>query len=458
MLDTVKVSIPLTRAQHHRIHKVAAGIDAWNWARQNQSTGELQVRVNQGIVRTDSESFHREIRVAFPPAWNREARLWVEYSIPKYWYGHNIHLLYDYLSGLQRLREQLMEQFGLKRSRFPKVDDWELWRLDCCYAFRFPTQLSAQQYLDSLKRQRFPRKQPHIYPTSIVFGGGTYSFKVYLKLPEFKVHDRKQLLKERASLEWVNHLEQLAEGVLRVEASFRRKYLQRAMKVTTVGDLRENVTRFEWDSHLLSVPGFDPDLSAIVVLAYHHPLVEEEEYQCRADETSLALANGVYMEAPDMKVDFGPLCYEHPAGGFTYRDMPQPLFRLRELLMRLLGGIQGMQTIDKVEAALLRHYKPVKAAKLAGFWLYVRQMGAEKAKNCFGKRSYYYQRKQLKDAGVGLLDAHENLIKVDAEFFRNFKLDIPSIYVTNRFDDFRDSDNVLNLLERKQANDETREA
>jgi len=104
-----------------------------------------------------------------------------------------------------------------------------------------------------------------------------------------------------------------------------------------------------------------------------------------------------------------------------------------------------MQTIDKVEAALSAHYKDVKAARLVGFWLYVREFGADKARQKYGNDSYYYNRRQLKAAGVGLLEGDQNIIKADPEFFRNFGLDIPSPYAHHKVDEFRDSGNVLNL-------------
>lgn len=112
---------------------------------------------------------------------------------------------------------------------------------------------------------------------------------------------------------------------------------------------------------------------------------------------------------------------------------------------RFLGGSKGMDTVDKIQAILLNYYKPVTAAKLVSFWLYVQQFGSAKAKTDFGKTSYYYQRRQLKKAGVGLIEIDENLIRVDPEFFRNFKLDIPSEYVYKRTDEFRTNGNLLNL-------------
>lgn len=443
MLDTIKVAVPLTQAQHRRLHRIAAQTDTWTWALLNQVTGETAARRFRGIAQTDGESYHREIRFDYPPQWEPTAKLWLEFSVPKFWYGHNIILLYDWPQALRHFRELLVQQFKLKRLKFPEIEAWEVYRADACYAYALPSQHAAQLYLDSLKRLRFPRKAPTIHPHSIFFGGGTFAFKIYLKKPEFLAHDRQELIKHRASSDWVEYLERLSDGVLRIEASMRRRYLVR-MGVKTVGDLIGDRTFLEWDSHLENVPGFDPHLSALAIsttwlaqqgvtairpnMAVHHPLT-----------------HGTYYHAPDTKLDAGLLCYYHPAGGFTYHRLPILLDQLRKLLYRFLGGVQGMRTIDKVEAALTARYKPVKVARLVGFWLYVRQFGADKAKATFGNRSYYYNRAQLKAAGVGLLEANENIIKADPEFFRDFGLDIPSKYAHFRHDEYRNSGNVLNL-------------
>lgn len=445
MLDTVKLAIPLSKAHHRRIHSRASTREFWNWARVNQSTGDLLIRRNQGILVADGESYHREIRFAYPPDWSKDARLTVEFSVPKYWYGHNISLLYNWIRALDSLRNLLLEQFDLKRSRFPKLETWEVMRADACYCFRFPSQDIAQAYLDSIKRLRFPRKAPVIHPTSIFWGGGTYSLKLYLKLPEFQAHDLKALVKQNASLEWIEELEKMAEGVLRVEATLRTKYLRR-MGIKTVADLSQDICRLEWDRNLDDVEGFEPRLSVLAICARFLGDRNQLGGLYGEQETENFLANGAYYHAPDCRIELDSLCYMHPSGGFTYRKLPTLLFKLRELLHRLLGGSQGMSCLDKLESVLLAHYKPNTAANLTSFWLYVRQFGAEKAKEVFGKTSFYYRRRQLKKAGVGLVEADENLIKVDPEFFRAFKLDIPSEFVGNRVDDLRDSRSLLNLL------------
>jgi hypothetical protein len=444
MLDTIKVAIPLTQAQHRRIHRVASQTDTWTWALLNQATGEPLARKFKGLAQTDGESYHREIRFDYPPRWSHEAKLWVEFSVPKFWYGHNIVMLYDWPAALRHFRDLLITQFELRRSRFPHIEEWEVHRADACYAYGMPSQQTAQLYLDSLKRLRFPRKQPAVHPHSIFFGGGTYAFKVYLKKPEFLAHDRKELIKQKASYDWIEHLERLAEGVLRVEASMRRKYLTR-MGIKTVGDMMGDRTWLEWDSHYEGVKGFDPGLSIMAIAT--STLVELGVKEINQDSLANGhpLIHGHYYHAPDTKLDAGVICYYHPAGGYTYNRLPILFDRLRTLLHRFLGGVQGMQTVDKVEIALTAHYKPVKVARLVSFWLYVKQFGADKAKASYGNDSYYYNRRQLKAAGVGLVEANQNIIKADPEFFRDFGLEIPSKYAHLKTDEYRNSGNVLNL-------------
>lgn len=442
MLDTIKVAIPLTKGQHKRIHQLATGDDSWVWALMHQQSGETVVRKFRGLAQTDGESYHREIRFDYPPKWSEDARLWVEFSLPKFWYGHNIILLYDWANALRRFRALLVEQFHLKRLKLAPVESWEVWRADCCYAYKFPSQQLAQLYLDSLKRMRFPRKQPAIHPHSIFWGGGTYAFKVYLKFPEFQAHDRKELCKQETNPDWIDHLDELASGVFRVEASLRRKYLMR-MGVKTVGDLMTDKAWIEFDDHLEKISGFDAQLSHLAILAYHLGELGVKEVTPETD--GHPMVSGKHYDAPDTRLVTDFVCYSHPAGGFTYYNLPLPMAKLRELLQRFLGGKQGMETIDKVKTALHSHYKNAKASRLVGFWLYVKQFGAEEAKKSFGEQPYYYNRRQLKAAGVGLVEANENIIKADPEFFRNFGLDIPSPYAHHKVDEFRDSGNILNL-------------
>ena len=449
MLDTIKVRIPLTRAQQQRIHTEVTKADRHTWVVCNQATGEIMAWKFQGSLDADGESYHRELRFHYPPIYEPESKLTIEFSIPKFWQGHNIMLLYNWVHALERLRELIIEQFNLKGNQYltlPKTEDWEVYRVDTCYAYKFPSQDSAQAYLDSLKRHKFPRKQPQIYPTSMFFGEGTYSFKIYLKLPEFMAHDHKELLKQEVRLEYLDHLINMAEGVFRVEACFRRKYLKRH-GINTVGDLLKTHTEVIFDKDLKESEGFSP-LKAMTTITTWNIMESQGVDELNPSKLPIKespLRDGQYLYAPKMVAAFNGEEYHHAGGGFKYLSRDVTVHLLKTLLHRFLGGNQGMQVADRVKQSLMNTYQQAKAARLLGFWLHVQRFGSEDAKTAIGKTVYYRNKSDLKKAGVALVESEDSLITVDPDFFSKFKLDIPSEFVVNKFDNHRDGDNILNL-------------
>lgn len=469
MLDTIKLGVPLTLTQHEKIKCLANENGDLQWVLFNPINGDLLFRRMKGKMTTDGESYHRELRWDIPHDYiENECRLALEFSVPKYWYGHNIHLLYDFVTPLDHLRDVLNKQFGLKgRGKLADTAYWQVSRADVCYAWRFPSQRLAQQFLDSLKRLHFPRKKPITYDDSIYFVGKTYSVKIYLKLPEFKVHDRKELLKRNASLEWVNHCEALANGVVRFEASLRRQYLKR-QGIETASDLARPLHSIQW------LKGTEPETEFAKLFAvslasalHRHPETLQANYMDWLDDFQ-AIVDDLALN-PDRQPDI----VEVPGldfnwfdsddakgvkswlgvdaiepGSFTFQKRDNPTAIAQFLLTKFVGENAGMQRADEVESKLLETYKPVKAARLVSFWLYVQKFGSAKAKEIFGDRSYYYTKSELKKAGISLVEppSGNNVTVLDRDFIQQFRMEIPSQFVTNRVDDFRDSGNVLNFV------------
>jgi hypothetical protein len=464
MLDTIKLGIPLTQKQHEKIQAIAYQSELRQWVLLIPITGELWFRKITGLAEADQDSFHREIRWDIPATYHPrrsklvkgefveidETFLTVELSLPKFLYGHNIHLLYNFTVAIARLKELLEKQFSLKtRAKFVDIGYWQVWRVDCCYAWRTPDQKIAQQVLDSLKHLHYPRKKPIIYPTSIVFVGRTYSIKFYLKLPEFKAHDLKALLKAKASLEWVNHLEQKADGVLRYEATLRRQYLEK-QDIRTVADLMRPLVQVELDPHLLS-SGQNPDLIIDAIMAQN-----SEEFEVNSEEQWLeSLQDGkrftmveggvTYQSSPE-----GTQEYQHQAGGMTVRRRDNPTEILKYFLDKFIGE-HGMQQVDEVEAKLRAAYQDRRAGRLLGTWLCIQKLGVAKAKEIFGKDAYYRDYRDMKKAGVSLIEAENTVVTLKSDFFKNFKLQVPSNHSTNTFDDYGDHDNVLNFVPKPNA-------
>lgn len=451
MIDTIKLGIPLTKNQHRKLEKVVTDNGDWQWVMFNAKAGELRFLRRRGLAKLDQQSFRREIFWDIPEFYeDKNTYLTLEFSIPKYWYGHNIHLLYDYLEALKELRKSLQKQLRLK---LPDVKNWQVWRADVCYAWRCPSQRIAESILDSIKKLHFPRKRPHIYGDSIMFAGTTYSLKFYLKLPEFFAHDRKALLKANARLDWINYLEQKADGVLRCEATLRRKYLQRN-DIETVADLVSKETYFRNNEELKeNYPEIDDNpalntFATICILKYMEPntdiFIENNELKIQGDLVVKMMKESYEFYAPKYDVFFLGKKHHFKGGGFNTIIKLKTVDILQKIITKLIGEHKGMQTIDQVEEKLSKIYKNYKVADLIGFWLYVQKKGIKAAKQRFNKDKFYRNRRALVEAGVSLVEPVKVIDGRD-RFIKEFKIELPSSHVTNKFDDHRDSDNILNL-------------
>lgn len=459
MYDTIRVCISLSDFQHSKILHDLKSDDQWRWVQIQGSTGETRFKRLKGLTELhDQHSFHRDILWDIPDT-NRsdEKFLTLEFSLPKFWQGHNIHLLYELTPSLEEMRRIFSRELHL---RLPPIRDWLVKRLDLCYAWHCPTQVIAEQVLESLKRLHYPRKKPTIFPSAVMFVGKTYSLKFYLKLPEFINNDRKALIEEKAKMEWINYLEELADGVLRCEATLRSQWLGKN-GIKTVHDLIIG-TGYVYDSVLRqNYPQIDrhPDLAKnlrYVILNKSGCTVRDRqvvdrlaEIGDRSAEISDKMLKGYlydinkHYSASEHLAYFDRQLQMFKGGGFVAKDN-NPMTILDYFLTKLLGNFKGMETLDQIVLKLGEKYKPVKAARLTSFWLYVQRLGSQKAKDSFGHDSFYASKRDLKSAGVSLLEPIK-VINATDRFISRFELDIPSQYVVNKVSDYRDSGNLLNL-------------
>lgn len=452
MIDTIKLGIPLTQYQFEKILKHSTQQNSWQWVLAHPATGEIRFLRVKGLAELDRKSFHRDIVWYVPDRYtSNETFLLIELSIPKFYYGQNIELLYDFTNALQLLKNNLQAQL---HCRFVEVFEWRVFRVDICYAWRVPNQAIAQQLLDSLKRIHYPRKQPILYPTTIQFTGKTYSLKFYLKHPEFMRHDRKILLKQKADLQWISHLEELSLGVLRCEATLRQKYLRR-QEIETVADLARPIIELLFDENYTDL---NPDviddeiqrLASIYIIADHHlnklSIDSDQEIDVnRVFVRDSSFDDRDFYEAPPMEKNFHGKLIKHNGGGFTMRTRANPIAILQYFMSKFLGENRGMDTAEQVQNKLLEKYKPVKAARLTSMWLYVQRFGTEKARDFFGHNSYYVGKRDMKVAGVSLVEPPK-AVSVNERFLESFQFDVPSEYAVNKFDNYRDHTNVINLI------------
>jgi hypothetical protein len=451
MIDTLKIAIPLTKSQYKRISEALMSRDGWQWARFNPREGELKLQRIRGLAEANQHSYRRELMFDLSPEWSDHARLVMEFSLPKFWQGHNIHLLYDWLETLYEVKAILEKAFNLKRMSLPNPGTWDLLRADFCYAWQFPSQECAQAYLDSLKHLKFPYKQPVIHKTSIFFAGKTYAVKLYLKRPEFEAHDKKEMLKNNVALEWVDHLEKLADGVLRFEVTARRRYLK-WRGLPTVGYLIEDKAHVIWDDQCASLTNEEKGLFFVCVI---NSLASKEDEQAQKLWKSFqtgrfdGIKNGTYFTLPAgyhrlHTNNNGGIEFHHSGGGFKVYQHGQALCIVQEMIQKLVGD-GAMHSDNQVHQLLNQKYKPNKAARLTAFWTFCQRFGLDKAKEAFGRNPFYEARADLKAAGIDLIERPENVTYIDDDFLRNIRMKAPSEHVVNRIDNFRDATHILNF-------------
>ncbi len=161
-------------------------------------------------------SFDRHINIQVDSGDN----VYIEFSAPKYKYGHNLFLLYpeSLKETLSQLYIDLVTFFGI----FPELNKWILQRVDLCYSWKLKNEEDSTNAISILKTLSFSRKQPYSRAESIMYIGSAYSVKFYQKYKEFFKHDYKDMLKE-GKLDEATELLLFSKGILRFEASLKRK-------------------------------------------------------------------------------------------------------------------------------------------------------------------------------------------------------------------------------------------
>ena len=228
MVDTIRFSIKLSESEYQAI----------------QQKGKEQI-INDRTLGTEIKRRYNDnifvgsydYRINY---WcYSENKLFLEFSVPKYVYGHNIYLLYpsQLEQALDGVYHELLNHFGA----FPHYKNWIIQRLDVCYAWRYQDQATAERILEALRMLEYPRKLRQPYKTGVMWKGGKYSPKFYLKLQDFRKHDLQRLIKKDA--ERAYQLLELCSGVLRFEITFRKfslDYLFENKSSITYKDLLEN--------------------------------------------------------------------------------------------------------------------------------------------------------------------------------------------------------------------------
>lgn len=143
----------------------------------------------------------------------------IEFSLPKYLFGENIHMINS--DQVVEIVGKVYRDFSSKFGSIQPFNDWIIKRLDLCYVWKLSGKKEEAQILLVLKSLEYLNKtKKHLYDTSVMWTGQAYSFKYYLKRPEFLRNDFKQLEKEN-KINLAHKLLKEAEHILRFEITFR---------------------------------------------------------------------------------------------------------------------------------------------------------------------------------------------------------------------------------------------
>lgn len=241
MIDTIKFKICLSDNQYRAV----------------QSKGKEEI-LNNKTLGTEIKRRYKD--TIYLPSFDYHLNywcddkdsFWLEFSIPKYLYGHNIYLLYA--SELEMVLTDVFHDLNAYFGDFPTITEWNIYRLDVSYAWKYETQAVAEKVLSSLKLLEYPRKKRNVYKTGVMWIGEKYSPKFYLKYQDFQKHDFKRWLKH--DQEQAYKLLQLAEGVLRFEVTMRRftlDFLFENKQFITYVDLLKNNFLLQTLTHYLNI-------------------------------------------------------------------------------------------------------------------------------------------------------------------------------------------------------------
>lgn len=212
MIDTLRFQINNT-------HDIYEQIRALSFEKRyvNNEKGEMVFRFLNKDIPIGSFDYHVNLFIG------DINKIYLEFSAPKIYWGHNAWLLYPNLLErvLQKIDFNLWLTFNI---HFPSYKEWELQRLDLCYAWKFENNQKANSALDTLRVLNYPRKNTLTYDTSVTFRGSAYTVKFYLKDDEYLKHDYKRLSKKNR--EYADFLLADSNGLLRFEITLRKKQLQ----------------------------------------------------------------------------------------------------------------------------------------------------------------------------------------------------------------------------------------
>lgn len=150
----------------------------------------------------------------------------IEGSYHKIINGYNSHNgYYDLHFIVDNLIQMVELSYGLE---LPHLEYWFLQRCDVAICYNLGNQKNVKNYINSLSRCQYPRRNAKFYyDESLYLSGTTTTLKIYNKMLEFKKHDLKKFVSKEFDL---NNYLSIINGFIRFECEIKKKALIKVYK------------------------------------------------------------------------------------------------------------------------------------------------------------------------------------------------------------------------------------
>lgn len=178
----------------------------------------------------------------------------IEFSMPKFKYGSNCWLLYEWKQALEDLRKTF-DEIGIK---LDYVDNWEIKRMDICYSYKLldkdlePDENAVSNLIESYSTKEVARMIKKTYPWTVQWHTKEWkTFKIYDKCKEANARiDNKpshfeKLIKYfnewKINIVWLIYSLYSHKWILRVELELR--------KTKIIREMLEKVTKQKYETY-----------------------------------------------------------------------------------------------------------------------------------------------------------------------------------------------------------------
>lgn len=223
MIDTIKIYTEIDKNTHDYIKSMSQIKTAFD----NYTKEQFYEVINDHLKGSFDSSL--SVRVGCGAKYkfvNLGYFIEIEGSYHKIIYGYNSHNGYTDLQFISTNLIQMVELYY--NIKLPDISSWFLQRCDIAICFDLSNQDNVKNYINSLSRCKYPRRNAKFfYDESIYLSGTTTTLKIYNKLLEFRKHDLKKFTNSDFNV--FDYCKKI-DGFIRFECEIKKKLLVKFFK------------------------------------------------------------------------------------------------------------------------------------------------------------------------------------------------------------------------------------